>query len=169
MQINYPSTTIAPSTSYIWAYPQLIGMAFTAISVKFAVSTLNVNPTRLIIGVYEDNNGYPGTKVAETAELTITSTGVVTANLTAPFAFLSNRFYWIAYHMANSITLRAFYGYALPAIVEPTDAQFLAGNFICGYNNIRSYDSTLPNTFPSDWSTVLSSSQQFPVMELLIQ
>ena len=133
--ITYTSAS-ATTTNYLYAHSwyskattnidkMLIGMA------AFTGGTLG------IVGIYADNGAYyPGTKIAETAELTLTTPNTrneVIRDLIESIMLVEGKRYWLAFAFNASVSV-----YESEATATTNHAYAIP----------RVYDSTLPATFP---------------------
>jgi hypothetical protein len=100
--------------------------------------TPTIPAANFICGVYTDNgSGYPATKIAEIAEITLSSANVDIENmfkLVSPVMLVKGKFYWLVWaHSAGTLAIWD---------ADQNNRQKL------GVYVARTYDGTLPATFP---------------------
>jgi hypothetical protein len=141
------------SANSIIAYPFTPNKTITSSQLRMNVSTLGAGLARILI--YSDLNGLPNTKLFESTDINVSTTGVKT--ITTTQTFTAGTTYWLAYHtnIAHSIT-----GIAAGALISlflsniastPVTAYFLTATF-----------GSAPNTF------TYSSSSSTAVPRIMI-
>lgn len=165
---NHPLNSVSMASGVLYTYPQLVAKEFVVGSFKVCVDSLYTNPTNILIGIYDDNNGYPGNLVAQTVEGNLTSTGVATISMSAPFALLPNRIYWIVITAEYNLYMVGFNAYDLPPVLDVDDASFVGLKHISGYSYAGSYSGSLLASFPVSATKVLSNGS-FPMCVVIIQ
>lgn len=104
---NYTTTTVAPLTANTFrAQPVLIKRSVTINALVAEVTTVGSFNFRL--GIYADNgSGYPGSLIAQTAELDGSTPAAPSLRTGAVSATLTPGLYWLVIVTAGSITFRA--------------------------------------------------------------
>lgn len=142
------SATSAPAqattTNLLSLYPFIPNKTITSVSLKIAVTTLGVGVNARIL-IYSDLNGFPNTKLYESANLDCSSIGNKTALTT--FTFTAGTTYWLGLHTSGVASLTHI------------NSQGLIPLFItnAGSSAITQYTSTI--SFGSAPSTYTYSSQ----------
>lgn len=107
------------SVNQVIAYPFIPNKTITSSQLRINISTGGAGLSRILI--YSDNNGFPNTKLFESADINIASPGI--KSVTTTFTFNAGTTYWLAYHtnLAHSITAIAT-GALIPLIVTNAGA-----------------------------------------------
>lgn len=107
------------SVNQVIAYPFIPNKTITSSQLRINISTGVAGLSRILI--YSDNNGFPNTKLFESADINIASPGI--KSVTTTFTFNAGTTYWLAYHtnLAHSITAIAT-GALIPLIVTNAGA-----------------------------------------------
>lgn len=88
----------ATTTNLLSLYPFIPNKTITSVSLKIAVTTLGVGVNARIL-IYSDLNGFPNTKLYESANLDCSSLGNKTALTT--FTFNAGTTYWLGLHTSG--------------------------------------------------------------------
>ena len=97
------TTTISlTSINQVIAYPFTPNKTITSSLLRINVTTLGAGLSRILI--YSDLNGFPNSKLFESADINVSTTGIKT--ITTTQTFTAGTTYWLAYHtnIAHSIT-----------------------------------------------------------------
>ncbi len=134
----------ATTTNLLSLYPFIPNKTITSVSLKIAVTTLGVGVNARIL-IYSDLNGFPNTKLYESANLDCSSLGNKTALTT--FTFNAGTTYWLGLHSSGIASLTHI------------NSQSLIPLYItnAGSSSITQYTSTI--AFGSAPSTYTYSSQ----------
>jgi hypothetical protein len=137
-------TTQATTANTLYLYPFIPNKTITSVSLKIQVTTLGAGVNCRIL-IYSDLNGFPNTKLYESANLDCSIIGVKTA--ITSFTFNAGTTYWLALHSSGVTTLSHINSSAATPL-------YLTN---VGSNSITQYTSTI--TFGSAPSTYTYSSQ----------
>lgn len=136
------TTNISVSANSIIAYPFTPNKTITSSQLRMNVTTLGAGLSRILI--YSNNNGFPNSKLYESADINVSTTGVKT--ITTTQTFNAGTTYWLAYHTNINHSVSAIpIGALIPLITSN-----VASSSITFY--------TLPATFGSAPSTYTYSS-----------
>jgi len=137
-------TTQATTANTLYLYPFIPNKTITSVSLKIQVTILGAGVNCRIL-IYSDLNGFPNTKLYESANLDCSTIGVKTA--TTAQTFNAGTTYWLALHSSGVTTLSHINSSAATPL-------YLTN---VGSNSITQYTSTI--TFGSAPSTYTYSSQ----------
>jgi len=102
-QLNSSSVGSCPmGTNIMYAYPFIPNKDITSGALKINVTTLGAGVNCRIL-IYSDNNGAPGTKLYESANLDCSTTGIKSA--VTSFVFNSGTVYWLCVQSSGATTL----------------------------------------------------------------
>lgn len=128
----------------LYLYPFIPNKTITSVSLKIQVTTLGAGVNCRIL-IYSDLNGFPNTKLYESANLDCSSTGIKTA--VTSFTFNQGTTYWLALHSSGVTTLSHINtSSATPLFITNVGSQ-----------SVTQYSSTI--TFGSAPTTYTYSSQ----------
>jgi hypothetical protein len=90
------------SINQVIAYPFTPNKTITSSQLRINVTTLGAGLSRILI--YSNLNGFPDSKLFESADINVSATGI--KSITTTFTFNAGTTYWLAYHtnIAHSIT-----------------------------------------------------------------
>jgi hypothetical protein len=137
-------TTQATTANTLYLYPFIPNKTITSVSLKIQVTILGAGVNCRIL-IYSDLNGFPNTKLYESANLDCSTIGVKTA--TTAQTFNAGTTYWLALHSSGVTTLSHINSSAATPL-------YLTN---VGSNSITQYTSTI--TFGSAPTTYTYSSQ----------
>lgn len=137
-------TTQATTVNTLYLYPFIPNKTITSVSLKIQVTILGAGVNCRIL-IYSDLNGFPNTKLYESANLDCSTIGVKTA--ITSFAFNAGTTYWLALHSSGVTTLSHINSSAATPL-------YLTN---VGSNSITQYTSTI--TFGSAPTTYTYSTQ----------
>jgi len=137
-------TTQATTANTLYLYPFIPNKTITSVSLKIQVTILGAGVNCRIL-IYSDLNGFPNTKLYESANLDCSTIGVKTA--TTAQTFNAGTTYWLALHSSGVTTLSHINSSAATPL-------YLTN---VGSNSITQYTSTI--AFGSAPSTYTYSSQ----------
>jgi len=137
-------TTQATTANTLYLYPFIPNKTITSVSLKIQVTILGAGVNCRIL-IYSDLNGFPNTKLYESANLDCSTIGVKTA--TTAQTFNAGTTYWSALHSSGVTTLSHINSSAATPL-------YLTN---VGSNSITQYTSTI--TFGSAPTTYTYSSQ----------
>lgn len=137
-------TTQATTANTLYLYPFIPNKTITSVSLKIQVTILGAGVNCRIL-IYSDLNGFPNTKLYESANLDCSTIGVKTA--ITSFTFNAGTTYWLALHSSGVTTLSHINSSAATPL-------YLTN---VGSNSITQYTSTI--TFGSAPTTYTYSSQ----------
>lgn len=141
-------TTGAPTANNLRAMPFVVVKKITLDRIAINVTTLSAGNAR--IGIYDDLNGYPNNRLADSGDLATGSTGLKEANINV---ILEQGLYWLVHVGSVAPTLRC-----LPvANCIPTLGfdNTLATAPAVGYTVAFSY-AALPDTYPGSATYITS-------------
>jgi hypothetical protein len=97
-------STIAISNNRLYANAFIPVQTITCSSLYMNCSTLQVGALGRIL-IYSDLNGLPNTKLYESANLDLSTTGIKTATTT--FTFTAGTTYWLSFHGSGTATIHS--------------------------------------------------------------
>jgi hypothetical protein len=98
-------STMVIANSRLYAYPFIPVQSITCSSLYINCSTLQSGALGRIL-IYSDLNGLPNTKLYESANLDLSTTGLKTATTT--FTFNAGTTYWLSFHGFGTPSIQAF-------------------------------------------------------------
>lgn len=169
------TTSNGSTSSALDAFPFLV-VETSVVCDKMGIAVTNTSPvstagtTKMVLGVYTNNSGYPGTLIAQTGEIDVSTSGWKEAPFTGGNITLNSGWYWIA-RLSGADTrvnglncIHAFpCSYGIATASDPNVDQTNAGISINGvrYTYASYPGATLPSTFPSIASGAKWLSRQF--------
>jgi hypothetical protein len=153
--VNASTTTNLNFTSanQVVAYPFTPNKTITSSQLRVNITVGGAGLSRILI--YSDLNGFPNTKLFESADINIATSG--SKNVITTFTFNAGTTYWLAYHsnISHSITGLS------PASVIPLLLTNTGSNATISYFSAATFGSA-PNTF------VFSSTSSTAVPRIMI-
>jgi hypothetical protein len=141
------------SVNQVIAYPFTPNKTITSSQLRINVTTGGAGLSRILI--YSDNNGFPNTKLFESADINIATSGI--KSVTTTFTFTAGTTYWLAYHFNISHSITALN----PASVISLLLTNAGSNATISYLSAATFGSA-PNTF------VFSSTSSNAVPRIMI-
>ena len=139
--INGNSSTNAASTaSRLDVYPFTPNKTLTNCSLTINVVTLGVGVLARIL-IYSNSNGYPTTKLYESANIDCSTIGDKT--ILSGFTFEAGTTYWIGYYANGAFTYRAI---SIGALI-PIFSANASTNPTTGWSRVNTTFGTAPSTF----------------------
>lgn len=118
---------VATNINIFYLYPFTPNKTITSASLRMNVSTAGAGLNSRIL-IYSDLNGFPNTKLYESATLDCSTTGIKTA--ITSFTFNAGTTYWIGIHTSGAITLTGIGSASLVPLFSTTASSQLATHFI---------------------------------------
>jgi len=143
------SSTGIPTANRLDVYPITPNKTLTNISLTINVATLGVGALARLV-VYSDSNGFPTTKLFESADINCSTTGDKTA-LTG-LTFTAGTTYWLGFYSNGIATFRTMVIQSLPVIFLPS-----ATTPAVAWSRINTALGTAPSTF--NYNTYSSANQ----------
>ena len=134
------STTAASTASRLDVYPFTPNKTLTNCSLTINVVTLGVGVLARIL-IYSNSNGYPTTKLYESANIDCSTIGDKT--ILSGFTFEAGTTYWIGYYANGAFTYRAISIGALTPIFSANAST----NPTTGWSRVNTTFGTAPSTF----------------------
>jgi hypothetical protein len=146
------ATGVAVGVNRMEAFPIVFDEQVTLDKMRVNISA--VAGTLLKMGIYSDNNGYPNTKIAETAEVDTTTTGYKEVAFTTGNVTLQAGIYWLVRWQNGGLSISdGMRDVGAINIPDPLDATTLDASgtttSIGAFAITITYDSILRNPFPS--------------------
>jgi hypothetical protein len=137
--VSFP--TVNSFTNRMYTYPFIPAKTFTCSSLYMNVITATaVSPTNVCrILIYSNLNDLPNTKLYESADLDLSTTGQKTA--TTSFVFTAGTTYWLTLHTGINT---AIYGLTASAMLPLKTTGVTTTNFALANVNIASSPTTFP-------------------------
>lgn len=145
--LNYAvaNTTQDLTANRIYLFPVYVGTAFTFTAFRFEVTTTHASTAKCVL--YDSTSGgWPDAKIAEGAEVSISTSGIKTDTIGSPVALTAGKYYWIGIS-AGGGTMRA----------TSTPITINAGLGGSSVSTCITRDSVPPTAaFPASWVFVTS-------------
>ena len=156
-----PANT-AVVTNVIRAFPLISGAnGFSADRLAIDVGS-SAGGSNCIVGIYTDTgNLYPSTKVVDGGVFSTATTGLKSA--TVSFSLNPGTLYWAVYNCSGTPSLRSHAVNSIPPVLGFTGAAG-AGQNIVGLTAARTYDGTLPASFPAGATNLLNTNAPIILM-----
>lgn len=147
------SATISTNTNILYLNPFTPNKTITSASLRINVSVSGAGLNSRIL-IYSDLNGFPNTKLYESANLDCSTTGIKTA-VTA-FTFTAGTTYWFGVHTSGTITLTGISSNSLVPLFSTSASGQMVTQFT---NNVAfgsapttwTYATQLTGTAPRVW------------------
>jgi hypothetical protein len=143
------SSTGIPTANRLDVYPITPNKTLTNVSLTINVATLGVGALARLV-VYSNSNGFPTTKLFESADINCSTTGDKTA-LTG-LTFTAGTTYWLGFYSNGIATFRTMVIQSLPVIFLPS-----ATTPAVAWSRINTALGTAPSTF--NYNTYSSANQ----------
>lgn len=140
-------------------------------AISIEVTTAGSAGSKTLLAMYtDDGNGYPNSLVAGTtsAELVTDTTGLKRTTFTA-VALQPDSLYWLVAYpdgAATPPTLRSVAVSTMEALLGVADNTVPGANPIAGYSVARTYDATMPATFPAGAALGVAASSIIILVEV---
>jgi hypothetical protein len=154
--------------AHIYAIPLLVALGFTCDSIRWRPSNLSSNPTQFVLGIYDDNDEYPGTLLSDTGALSVGSIAVRVDALSAPCALNSNTLYWLVIYPNVQVSVNSCFGLCFPSVIGISDNALANYKIPISYYVDYTWGSGLPASYPAS-ADVRSGDVYIPYLEAGIQ
>lgn len=147
------SATISTNTNILYLNPFTPNKTITSASLRINVSVSGAGLNSRIL-IYSDLNGFPNTKLYESANLDCSTTGIKTA--VTSFTFTAGTTYWFGVHTSGTITLTGISSNSLVPLFSTSASGQMVTQFT---NNVTfgsapttwTYATQLTGTAPRVW------------------
>ena len=149
-----PITGIAQAPQTIDAMPIYLKETSRIDRLRCTTSPGTHPTTTMVMGIFNDNNTFPGTRLAQTASFNATSAGVNDHPLQGGAVTLTAGLYWLTRYQSGGLSLNGFEAAPLMQIFDPTNTAHINGTAPANFcqavrTTAMGVLTALPATFPA--------------------